>query len=336
MSHPVLSATTSSKKRVAPSTSDLLPMDSQLSSSRVVRQRMCIDAAPTESCPPKPTLPSRGRPKCRLLESTSDFPTDFQFSRTHRVRSQQLRKPSELSQPVLPATTSNKKRVAPNTSDSLPIDSQPSSSRVVQQRMSMNAAPTETGQPDPTFPSGGRPKRKLLESTSDFPTDFQFSCSRRVRSQQLRKPSDYPWSDTPAAQEGEGHQSYIPTTCGAGSASVSGTHKHKMMMFDAKDMTIIFNTKYMLLIFDEKNILIAFDVKDMLIIVDAKDMLKIFVVNELLKIFDSKEQDINQCPTWVMAQRSPRRVGYLQLNKLHDDCFNRMSSGVLRTMTCHY
>ncbi|TVU39138.1 hypothetical protein EJB05_12543, partial [Eragrostis curvula] len=150
---------------VAPSTSDLLPIDSQLSSSHVVRQRMCIDAAPTESCPPKPTLPSRGRPKCRLLESTSDFPTDFQFSRTHRVRSQQLRKPSELSQPVLPATTSNKKRVAPNTSDSLPIDSQPSSSRVVRQRMSMNAAPTETGQPDPTFPSGGRPKRKLLEST---------------------------------------------------------------------------------------------------------------------------------------------------------------------------
>ncbi|TVU23761.1 hypothetical protein EJB05_26141, partial [Eragrostis curvula] len=30
----------------------------------------------------------------------------------------------------------------------------------------------------PTLPSRGRPKRLLLESTSDFPADFQFSCSR--------------------------------------------------------------------------------------------------------------------------------------------------------------
>ncbi|TVU50232.1 hypothetical protein EJB05_01596, partial [Eragrostis curvula] len=28
---------------------------------------------------PDPRLPSRGRPKCRLLETISDFPTDFGF-----------------------------------------------------------------------------------------------------------------------------------------------------------------------------------------------------------------------------------------------------------------
>ncbi|TVU06657.1 hypothetical protein EJB05_49881 [Eragrostis curvula] len=154
-----------------------------------------------------------------------------------------------------PATTSNRKRVASSIND-LPVDSQLSSTRVVRRRVCIDAAPAEPSQPDPTLPSRGRPKRRLLESTSDFPTDFQFSRSRpvassrgrpkrrllestndfptdfqfsrsrRVSSNQPQKPSDCPWRDTPtAALEEQDHQPCIPATLLAGTATSSGTHK---------------------------------------------------------------------------------------------------------------
>ncbi|TVU24162.1 hypothetical protein EJB05_26563, partial [Eragrostis curvula] len=92
-SQPVLSAAISNKKRVAPSTSGLCFNDSQLSSSRVVRRRMRFD--PAEPQQTNPRLPIKRRPKCPLLDSTSDFPNDFKSSSSRRTRSSQLQMPIE-------------------------------------------------------------------------------------------------------------------------------------------------------------------------------------------------------------------------------------------------
>ncbi|TVU50519.1 hypothetical protein EJB05_01892, partial [Eragrostis curvula] len=91
-SQPVLSAAISNKKCVAPSTSGLCFDDSQLSSSRVVRRRMRFDPAVTTN---KSKTPYKRRPKCPLLESTSDFPNDFKSSSSRCTRSSQLQMPIE-------------------------------------------------------------------------------------------------------------------------------------------------------------------------------------------------------------------------------------------------
>ncbi|TVT99499.1 hypothetical protein EJB05_55168 [Eragrostis curvula] len=80
---------------------------------------------------------------------------------------------------------------------------------------------SESHQQELTLIPRERRKRALLESTDDFPTDFQFSSSRRVRSRQLQNSSDYPRPDTPTiAQSGEHRES-------AGTAVSNSAHKRK-------------------------------------------------------------------------------------------------------------
>ncbi|TVU39742.1 hypothetical protein EJB05_13181 [Eragrostis curvula] len=79
----------------------------------------------------------------------------------------------------------------------------------------------ESHQQELTLIPRERRKRALLESTDDFPTDFQFSSSRRVRSRQLQNSSDYPRPDTPTiAQSGEHRES-------AGTAVSNSAHKRR-------------------------------------------------------------------------------------------------------------
>ncbi|CAL5076207.1 unnamed protein product [Urochloa decumbens] len=119
----------------------------------------------------------------------TSFPTSFHFPSRRSVRRRLLSQSTELSNPMSSATTS---KIFPATD------------------------PADPHQADLRLPIKRRRKHQLLESTSDFPTDFEFSSSRRVRSRQLQLLS------------GQGHIPYIPATTEAGSATSTVTHKRQV------------------------------------------------------------------------------------------------------------
>ncbi|TVU40153.1 hypothetical protein EJB05_13603, partial [Eragrostis curvula] len=123
----------------------------------------------------------------------ASFPTSFHLSSKRSIRRRLLSQSNELSHPKSSAPASN---------------------------MCLGAAPAGPQQTDSKLPAKRCRKRQLLESTSDFPTDFAFSSSSRVRSRQIQSSSDYPLPQTPTATQAD-----------YGSATSSFTHRREASAF---------------------------------------------------------------------------------------------------------
>ncbi|CAN6373230.1 unnamed protein product [Urochloa humidicola] len=82
----------------------------------------------------------------------------------------------------------------------------------------LDTDPPGPQQADLKLPIKRRRKHQLLVSTSDFPTDFDFSSSRRVRSRQLQ------------LLPGQERIPYIPSAMEAGRATSTVTHRPQVLV----------------------------------------------------------------------------------------------------------
>ncbi|TVU25466.1 hypothetical protein EJB05_27963, partial [Eragrostis curvula] len=186
------------------------------------------------------------------------FPTSFHSASKRSVRRHLLPHSTDLSQGGLPATPSEKKRMAPSSSDCFPTEFHLPALRQVRRRICTD--PAEPHRVNSNLPAKRRPKQPILENTDAFPTDFQFSGRRHAQPRRLQKSSGMPniqpldlyeylqpqtSFDTQSWQE---HKSQLVAGSGANASAVSTfAHRHinsnhSMMIFDIEISLLIFGS----------------------------------------------------------------------------------------------
>ncbi|TVU00879.1 hypothetical protein EJB05_53681, partial [Eragrostis curvula] len=148
------------------------------------------------------------------------FPTSFHSASKRSVRRHLLPHSTDLSQGGLPATPSEKKRMAPSSSDCFPTEFHLPTLRQVRRRICTD--PAEPHRVNSNLPAKRRPKQPILENTDAFPTDFQFSSRRHAQPRRLQKSSEYLQPQTSFdTQSWQEHKSQLVAASGANASAVS-------------------------------------------------------------------------------------------------------------------